>query len=110
MSKESLKQKIAKHVKVVRIYQQHNGHYWIEEEDLAKIAPNLESDSSLLIPLINHDDIVAILNEVTKQIQELNSIVECPSIAIYEADRLWYGQLQKKMKEFLAVLDGEKKS
>lgn len=30
----------------IRVYRQHNNHYWIEEEDLAKLVPDLEPDDS----------------------------------------------------------------
>ena len=40
----------------VRIYRQHDNHYWIEEEDLAKLAPNLELDASIKVKLIQVEE------------------------------------------------------
>jgi len=36
----------------IRIHRDSHGHWWMEEEDIRKLAPNLESDSSIVLTVI----------------------------------------------------------
>jgi len=53
--KDSSKPDVKKPIEI-RVYRQHNNHYWIEDKDLAKLAPNVEPDSSIKIKLIQVED------------------------------------------------------
>ena len=84
---------LEKQAKTVRIYRQFNNHYWIEEEDLARLVPALEPDNSQELSLVSLDVAQKGKHEAIEKAIEENSK------AIYadwnRAGRQWREEEQK---------------
>ena len=82
--------------KTIRIYRQHNDHYWIEDEDLAKLVPELETDNSQEISIVRLEDAK---NEVTE--------VKLPLIGEIAALKVKRELLQQKIRHWWEVDFGD---
>ena len=72
---ESLREKIREQAKPLKVHKQHDGWMWIEQEDLEKLVPNMESDSTLKLELVSVDVVSGLLDKAIEQIREkLNQI------------------------------------
>lgn len=56
-----LVERIKQKAKTIRIYRQHDNHWWIEEEDLQKLAPAIPPDDSQELTLIRTADVLGLI-------------------------------------------------
>ena len=87
--------------KTIIIHRQHDGLYWIEEEDIEKLSPNQEKDTSIELSMVSKDLVLRLQEQLRKLLDDFGSIDD------YDNDDVI--DLVKGLREVLGSGKGENK-